>query len=106
MHNGVAFDITRKKAGLVYFDFYRPSCVYPCMQPSWAGLQGKIHKKGKKGRKRGEFKVLSPGNGYYGYVTGTVKGKRAHGSAYYDPNGYDPELPPLPISWTAKWHPR
>jgi hypothetical protein len=97
-HNAVMLEITKKKVNLVFFDFYRPGCVYPCMQPSWAGLSGKIHRKGKKG----EFEVQSPGNGYYGYVQGTVKGKKAKGSAYYAPGGYDPDLPPLPISWEAK----
>jgi hypothetical protein len=97
-HNAVQLDIKKKQVTVVFFDFYKPGCTYPCMQPSWAGLSGKIKKKGKKGK----FEVPSPGNGYYGYVAGTVKGKKAHGSVYYAPDGYDPELPPLPISWEAK----
>ncbi len=104
-HNAVQLTITNKSVGLVFFDFYDPSCVYPCMQPSWAGLSGKIHKKGKKGRK-GEFQINSPASGYYGYVAGTVKGKKAQGSVYYAPGGVDPDLPPLPIKWEAEWKPQ
>ena len=97
-NNALQLDIKKKQVTVVFFEFYDPSCTYPCMQPQWAGLSGTIKKKGKKGK----FKVLSPGNGYYGYVEGTVKGKKAKGSVYYAKNGYDPELPPLPKNWEAK----
>ncbi len=96
--NALQLDIKKKKVSVVFFDFYNPACVYPCMQPSWAGISGKIEKKGKKG----EFEVPSPGDGYYGYVSGTVKRKKAHGSVYYAPGGYDPDLPPLPFKWSAE----
>jgi hypothetical protein len=97
-NNALQLDIKKKRVTVVFFEFYDPGCTYPCMQPQWAGLSGKIKKKGKKGK----FEVQSPGDGYYGYLTGTVKGKKAHGSVYYARDGYDPELPPLPISWEAK----
>ena len=97
-NNALQLDIKKKQVTVVFFEFYDPTCTYPCMQPQWAGLTGKIKKKGKKGK----FEVQSPGDGYYGYLTGTVKGKKAKGSAYYDKSGYDPELPPLPIKWEAK----
>ncbi len=98
-HNGVSLDVTKKKVTVVFFDFYNPSCVYPCMQPSYAGLSGPIKKKGKKGKK-GTFDVPSPGGGAYGYVRGTVKGKKAKGTAQYN-TSTDPELPSLPIEWEA-----
>jgi hypothetical protein len=97
-NNGVQLDIKKKQVTVVFFEFYDPSCTYPCMQPQWAGLSGEIKKKGKKGK----FEVQSPGNGHYGYVAGTVKGKKAKGSVYYDKGGFDPETPPLPIKWEAK----
>jgi hypothetical protein len=97
-NNALQLDIKKKQVTLVFFEFYDPSCTYPCMQPQWAGLTGEIKKK----KKKGEFKVQSPGNGYYGYVEGTVKGKKAEGTVRYDKGGYDPETPPLPIKWEAK----
>ena len=97
-HNTLQFDVKKKQILFVYFDFYLPGCTYPCIQPSWVGSSAKIKKKGKKG----EFEAPGPVDGYYGYISGTLKGKKAHGSVYYAPGGYDADSPPLPYSWEAE----
>jgi hypothetical protein len=66
---------------VVYFDFEDP-CVTPMPvlpEPSHAGISGEI----KKGKKKAKFKALSPADGYYGWVKGTLKGKNADGTAAY-----------------------
>ena len=93
---GISLDLTKKRAGVVYIDFHT-GCGVPMCEPSFAGISDKIHKKGKKGT----FDVPSVANGYYGYVKGTVKGKKAEGTACWCYTK-DPEDLPLVVTWEAK----
>jgi hypothetical protein len=61
-------------------------------QPSYAGISGKIKKKGK-------FTALSPANRHYGSVKGKLKGKKAEGTAVHPMSGLECGAD---VSWTAE----
>ncbi|MGH2991735.1 MAG: hypothetical protein ACRDMA_18110 [Solirubrobacterales bacterium] len=94
----MGFEATKKEVTGLYHEFFSP-CNPPipgCGSTGYAGLTAEITTK----RKKGTFKALSPADGYYGHVEGTLKGKKAKGTAVFDATP-DPELPALPVSWVA-----
>jgi hypothetical protein len=85
MHSGFLLDVTKKRVS-GEFDFYT-GCGVPMCEPTAHG-SAKIKKKGKKGK----FTItLDAGRGH---VSGTVKGKKAEGSALFKPQG-------LLVDWVA-----
>ncbi len=84
----MALDVKKKKVNVVFFETIAPPCA-----GQYAGLEAKIKKSGK-------FKALSPGDGFYGYVKGKIKGKKAEGTALYhwDAMGCDSGV----VTWTAE----
>jgi hypothetical protein len=59
----------------------------------YAGLTARI-------RSTGKFKALSPGDGFYGYVKGKFDGRRAEGTAIYNPEGTGCDSGE--VTWTAR----
>jgi hypothetical protein len=94
---GIQLEVTKKQATVVFIDFQDP-CRPPEGQPSYAGISGELK---KKGRKKKKFKAKSPADGYYGYVKGTLKGKKAEGTAVYAPPS-DPIECGVSVRWTAE----
>jgi hypothetical protein len=77
----LALKVNRKKTrvSVIYFELEADPCK-GTGGLQYAGLKAKIKRSGK-------FKALSPGDGFYGYVKGKFKGKRASGTAVYNPEG-------------------
>ena len=79
-HN-LALTVNRKKTrvSVIFFELEADPCK-GTGGLQYAGLKAKIKRSGK-------FKALSPGDGFYGYVKGKFKGRRASGTALYNPEG-------------------
>jgi hypothetical protein len=96
-NNGLMLTVNKKKTkvNLVFFEWSAKQ-IAPCGGgpggAQWAGLTAKIKPTGK-------FKVLSPADGFYGYVKGKFNGRKAEGTAYYhyDELGCDSGI----VDWTA-----
>ena len=97
-NNGVMLTVNKKrtKVNLVFFE-WSATQIAPCGGgpggTQWAGLTARIKPTGK-------FKVLSPADGFYGYVKGKFNGRRAEGTAYYhfDKLGCDSGI----VDWAAE----
>ena len=82
----------KTKVTVVFFEFVAPPCG-GMGGLQYAGLTGKL-------RNSGKFRVLSPADGYYGYVKGKFEHHSADGTAlyHYDPSGCNSGE----VTWTAE----
>jgi hypothetical protein len=87
-HLSLRVNKSKTTVTVIYFELYCPGL--PGLQ--YAGLSGPI-------KPNGDFKALSPGNGFYGKVRGRFSGKKATGTVTYD-NTTGCDIGP-DVTWSA-----